>query len=355
MISSWSHFHSRENCGVYWGGGCGLWLRCRVRVGCTTAACWDCWGWRREWWWHQSCSTETSEHTVCSSLHRYNIQHNIEWQTRCGSFHRYTDVSIQSPPAAPPSEPRDQHQHIQLDDRVQLQLESAPLCEQQHSVSVSHSVKGGNSRRTPCVLRFPGHTTNCTNTEQHVEGPGAAFTELQTAWCPVWTGGRNQVLSWNTRVCPQTGNTAGNFLTEVQLMDNTLPVSQNEAAAKHRKVFLSRWAQRRNTSVHRHQKLREVKHEVGVLVSIQKSCCETLSTHDRLWWHKHIMIQTERQTWSSWSSCMRTSWHERCVWECLPVTVTITQLLLTVIKLTWGQLCSLHMNHVTSHQCCGWL
>lgn len=177
MISSWSHFHSRENCGVYWGGGCGLWLRCRVRVGCTTAACWDCWGWRREWWWHQSCSTETSEHTVCSSLHRYNIQHNIEWQTRCGSFHRYTDVSIQSPPAAPPSEPRDQHQHIQLDDRVQLQLESAPLCEQQHSVSVSHSVKGGNSRRTPCVLRFPGHTTNCTNTEQHVEGPAAAFTE----------------------------------------------------------------------------------------------------------------------------------------------------------------------------------
>lgn len=160
----------------------------------------------------------------------------------------------------------------------------------------------------------------------------------KTAWCPVWTGGRNQVLSWNTRVCPQTGNTAGNFLTEVQLMDNTLPVSQNEAGAKHRKVFLSRWAQRRNTSVHRHQKLREVKHEVGVLVSIQKSCCETLSTHDRLWWHKHIMIQTERQTWSSWSSCMRTSWHERCVWECLPVTVTITQLLLTVIKLTWGQL-----------------
>lgn len=98
-------------------------------------------------------------------------------ETRCVSFHRYTDVSIQSPPAAPPSEPRDQHQHIQLDDRVQLQLESAPLCEQQHSVSVSHSVKGGNSRRTPCVLRFPGHTTNCTNTEQHVEGPGAAFKE----------------------------------------------------------------------------------------------------------------------------------------------------------------------------------
>lgn len=86
------------------------------------------------------------------------------------------------------------------------------------------------------MLRFPGHTTNCTNTEQHVEGPGAAFKEKR----------QRDVLYGQVEGTKSSAETLV-FVhrQETQqetkkLMDNTLPVSHNEAGAKHRKVFLSR-------------------------------------------------------------------------------------------------------------------